>query len=154
MKRTRAERSESRAALVVAAKALLGSSAVRRIRESAAAVDVEQSIASLELAQRTRLPVFLDSKMHPRWVLEQGPVEHRVLLVTIPKAGTHMMAKMLPRFGVADCGVHVLWDTVVDHRFAPELLQRHHPSFQARTIDLVDSVRLIAPGQFASATSA
>jgi hypothetical protein len=132
-----------------AVKALLGGRAIERIRARAAAVDVDRSMVGLEIVQRFSVPVFLDAEMHPRWVLDRGPVKVPVFLTTIPKAGTYMMAKMLPRFGVADCGVHVLKHGVVDHRFAPERLRRHYPAALNRGIELAESLRLIAPGQFA-----
>jgi len=137
------------AAAKAAIKALLGPRAIARLREGAAAVDAERGVAGLEIARRTGVPLYLDERMHPRWVLERGRVAHRVFLTTIPKAGTYMMAKMLPRLGVADCGIHVLRQGVVDHRFAPERLRRHFPSALSRSIEMADALRLIAPGQFA-----
>ncbi|HXQ24672.1 MAG TPA: sulfotransferase domain-containing protein [Candidatus Acidoferrales bacterium] len=132
-----------------AVKALLGRRAIDSIRARIAAVDIEHSMPGLEIAQRAGVPVFLDGEMHPRWTLDRGPVNQRVFLTTIPKAGTYMMAKLLPRLGVADCGVHVMRHGVVDHRFAPEQLRRHYPSAVGRPIALDDSIRLIAAGQFA-----
>ncbi len=138
-----------RSAVMTAVKALLGRRAIDRIRARAAAVDIEHSMAGLDIAQRTGVPVFLDAEMHPRWTLKRGRVGHRVFLTTIPNAGTYMMAKMLPRFGVADCGVHVVQHGIVDHRFAPERLRRHYPAAVELPIELSDAIRLIAPGQFA-----
>ncbi len=138
-----------RSALRTAAKALLGRRALDSIRARAAAVDIEHSMTGLDIAQRAGVPVFLDADMHPRWTLKRGRVDHRVFLTTIPKAGTYMMAKMLPRFGVADCGVHVMQHGIVDHRFAPERLRRHYPAAVGLPIELNDAIRLIAPGQFA-----
>jgi hypothetical protein len=135
--------------LRTAIKAVLGAGAIERIRTRAAAADAERAMAALGIAQRAGIPVFLDADMHPRWTLERGAVRHRVFVTTIPKAGTYMMTKILPRLGVADCGVHVLRHNVVDNRFAPERLQRHHPSALGRAIAVCDAVRLIAPGQFA-----
>lgn len=147
MKKRRSQPDES--PVRTAVKAVLGARAIERIRARAAAADVERAMAVLGIAQRARLPVFLDTDMHPRWELERGTVRDRVFVTTIPKAGTYMMAKMLPRLGAVDCGVHVLHHGIVDNRFAPERLQRHHPSALGRAIAVRDAVRLIAPGQFA-----
>jgi len=136
-------------ALKTAVKALLGERTIERIRARVAAGHRERRMTALEIAQRYGVPVFLDAEMHPRWVLERGALNQRVFLTTIPKAGTYMMAKMLPRFGLADCSIHVMQDGIVDHRFAPEQLRRHYPSAVGRRIPLGASIRLIAPGQFA-----
>jgi len=137
------------AAIKTAVKALLGTRAIEAIRTRAAAVGVQHNLAGLETARRFAGPVFLDAEMHPRWMLERGPLDQRVFLTTIPKAGTYMMAKMLPRFGFVDCGVHVMQHGIVDHRFAPERLRRFYPAAVGRPIELADSIRLMAPGQFA-----
>jgi hypothetical protein len=102
-----------------------------------------------DIARRWGVPVFLDAAFQPRWVLDRGSAAHRIFLTTIPKAGTHMVAKMLPRLGVANCGVHVTRDAVVDQRFAPMGAVRLYPRELARRIPLADSVALIGPGQFA-----
>jgi hypothetical protein len=60
-----------------------------------------------------------------------------------------MMAKILARLDLVSCGMHVARDEVVDLRFAPDAIARHYPSQLSRRIDLPDSLRMIAPGQFA-----
>ena len=147
MKKRRSQPAES--PVRTAVKAVLGGRAIERLRVRAAAADVERAMAVLGIVQRAQLPVFLDAEMQPRWVLARGSVARPVFVTTIPKAGTYMMAKMLPRLGAVDCGVHVLQHGIVDNRFAPERLQRHHPSVLSRPIEASDAVRLIAPGQFA-----
>jgi hypothetical protein len=110
---------------------------------------VAAAVGALDVARRSGVPVFLDDHFRPRWVLDRGPVVHRVFLTTIPKAGTYMVAKMLPRLGVENCGIHVGREAIVDQRFAPMGAVRFYPGELSRHITLADSVALIGPGQFA-----
>jgi len=130
-------------------KSILGERMIERIRARAAAGEIHRRMADLEVARRSGVPVFLDARMRPCWVLKRGRLKQRLFIATIPKAGTHMMAMMLTRFGLVDCRVHVMQHGIVDHRFAPERLRRYYPAAVGRSIPLGDSIRLIAPGQFA-----
>jgi len=132
-----------------AAAVVLGPRATEAVGGRLRAVRQRQAVPDLQRAQRWSLPVFLDGDLRPRWVLERGRTPHRVFLATVPKAGTYMMAQILARLDLVSCRVHVAKDEVVDLRFAPDAIARYYPSELGRRIDLQDSLRMIAPGQFA-----
>jgi hypothetical protein len=116
---------------------------------SHAARNLIESAPEFRIASRWGVPLFVDEEFCPRWALHRGRLPHRVFLATIPKAGTHMMAEMLTRFELVNCGIHVLRDHVVDQRFTTGVIARRYPSQLRRDIELRDTLRLIAPGQFA-----
>ncbi|GIW47380.1 MAG: hypothetical protein KatS3mg078_1257 [Deltaproteobacteria bacterium] len=98
---------------------------------------------------RYKIPILVNKHFKPCFKLKQAPIPYRVFLLSIPKSGTYLIAKILENMGIENCNVHISTHNIQDNRFAPkELLQAEPSRFQV-PIPFVLSTRLIYPGQFA-----
>jgi hypothetical protein len=96
-----------------------------------------------------KLPVYIDKDLNPCFKLNRAPVPHRVFVLSVPKSGTYLIAKILENLGVIDCGVHIATDHLQDNRFADEKILRVRPGNFMVHVPIEKSTRLIYPGQFA-----
>jgi hypothetical protein len=94
------------------------------------------------------LPVYIDKNLHPCFKLNRAPVPHRLFILTIPKSGTYLVAKILENLGIVDCGVHIAVDHIQDNRFADEKVLRLEAWRYFVPIPFKVSTRLIKNGQF------
>lgn len=97
----------------------------------------------------TELPMFIDHDGNPCFQLTKALIDSRVFLLTIPKSGTYLIAKILENMGIADCGVHIAIDHVQDNRFAQEEILKRQPWRYLVNMPFKDSTRLIRNGQLA-----
>ena len=79
----------------------------------------------------------------------RSPIDDRIFILTVPKSGTYLIAKIFENFGIVNCGVHVATDIIQDNRFADEQILRVQPGIYTISAPLDISVDLICPGQFA-----
>ncbi len=94
------------------------------------------------------LPVYIDKNLHPCFKLNRAPVPQRVFILTVPKSGTYLVAKVLENLGIVDCGVHIAVDHIQDNRFADEKILRLEAWRYFVPIPFKVSTRLIKNGQF------
>lgn len=96
-----------------------------------------------------KLPVYIDKDGNPCFKLNRAPVPHRVFVLSVPKSGTYLIAKLLENLGLVDCGVHIATNHIGDNRFADEKVLRVEPGRYMVPIPMERSMPLIYPGQFA-----
>ena len=65
--------------------------------------------------------------VYPCFKLKRAQIPHRAFILTIPKYGTYLIAKILENLGIVDCGVHIATDHLQDNRFADEKILRVEP---------------------------
>jgi hypothetical protein len=95
------------------------------------------------------LPVFIDNNLHPCFKQNRAPIPHRVFILTVPKSGTYLIAKILENLGIVDCGVHIAIDHIQDNRFADEKVLKREAWKYYVPIPFKISTKLIKNGQFA-----
>lgn len=75
--------------------------------------------------------------------------KHRVLVTSIPKAGTYLMAEILKDLGLKTTGMHLLQDFYTDYSQATLEEARNSPESLKRPVPLENSLENVAPGSFA-----
>ncbi|HKQ32188.1 MAG TPA: hypothetical protein VJV40_03210, partial [Thermodesulfobacteriota bacterium] len=95
------------------------------------------------------LPVYIDKNLHPCFKQNRAPIHYRVFILTVPKSGTYLVAKLLDNLGVVDCGVHIATDFIQDNRFADENVLKREAWRYHVPIPFKISTKLIKNGQFA-----
>jgi hypothetical protein len=80
---------------------------------------------------------------------EQGPCDARTVIISLPKAGTYLMAKVLEILGLVDLEVHLSEQMLSDYRGMATADKPARARTAARNIPLAESARMILPGQFA-----
>lgn len=90
--------------------------------------------------------VSLDATGEPRFRTQvgRGP---RILVTSVPKAGTYLVAALLEGLGSVSAGMHVAEWGLTDTRHPAEVV-RSDPLSVTATIPVEEVVPLIAPGQF------
>ncbi|ARU31490.1 hypothetical protein CAP31_07200 [Sulfuriferula sp. AH1] len=80
-------------------------------------------------------------------------MEKRVILVSVPKAGTYLMSQVLSRIGFTDTHLHVRYDDqaigIYDFRNAPKKMSMSEQEQRFQTMPLGDSLAKIQSGKFA-----
>jgi hypothetical protein len=95
------------------------------------------------------LPFYLNAECRPCATLDRGSTPHRVIVLSIPKAGTYFLAELLREWGCAPTHLHLAHDSAWDYR-QRTLEEIRVDSFRYQvTIPLRQSVALIDRGQFA-----
>jgi hypothetical protein len=78
-----------------------------------------------------------------------GPCERPAIVLSMPKAGTYLVAKILEALGLVDLEVH-LWETgLSDYRGRSNSEKLERDRELARNIPLRTSAKMVLPGQFA-----
>lgn len=95
------------------------------------------------------LPVYIDKNLHPCFKLNRAPIPHRLFILTVPKSGTYLIAKVIENLGIVDCGVHIATDLIQDNRFADEKVLKREAWRYHVPIPFKISTKLIKNGQFA-----
>lgn len=130
-----------------------------KTRLKSAIIRVFGSIGSRYMAEPTapgavqiagrNLPVYIDKNLHPCFKQNRAPIPHRVFILTVPKSGTYLIAKVLENLGMVDCGVHIAIDHIQDNRFADEKVLKREAWKYYVPIPFKISTKLIKDGQFA-----
>jgi hypothetical protein len=94
------------------------------------------------------LPFYLDAESTPCAVAKVGIVPHRVMAVSIPKAGTYLLAEVLAAFGCEWTKLHLAPDSVEDYRGRTFEEIRAGGSRSVIYAPLWQTSLLIRPGQF------
>lgn len=96
----------------------------------------------------TGLKVFLSAEGQPVAWPKAGPSSERIIVCSIPKAGTYLLATFLQEMGLENAGLHLHPHLLADYRFASLNHARYYYKDLLHSIDLKDSLRLLGPGQF------
>jgi hypothetical protein len=112
------------------------------------ALETEPAITLLQRLAGQPFPIYLTDTLEPRATLEAGPTPHRVLICSVPKAGTYLLGGLLARLGMGDSHLHIAAAGCSDYRFAQRdrALKRPAEFHVALGIDV--TLPLIGPGQF------
>lgn len=95
------------------------------------------------------IPIHLDEKLRPCATLARGICPHRVLVCSLPKAGTYFIAELLRQIGCESIGMHIDHAVVWDYR-QRTIEEIRTDSFRYIVeMPLELSLRLIRKGQFA-----
>ena len=105
--------------------------------------------ADLSLISGKHLPVYINEDGEPCFQLKRAAIANRVFILTIPKSGTYLIAKLLDNLVAVNCKVHIALNNVQDNRFAPEESLRLEPWKYLAHIPFSLSTRMIKSGQFA-----
>jgi hypothetical protein len=105
--------------------------------------------AALRPYAGVRLPLYLDEAGAPAAVPARGAAPRPVLVLSLPKAGTYLVAALLGELGLADTGLHLAEAGLTDYRHATR--EEAVSAYVARMVALpiAASARLVHPGQFA-----
>ena len=95
------------------------------------------------------LPFYLNDECRPCATLDRGLSPHRVVVLSIPKAGTYFLAELLREWGCAPTQLHLAHDSAWDYR-QRTLEEIRVDSFRYQVkVPLQQSAVLIDRGQFA-----
>ena len=94
--------------------------------------------------------IYLTSNLLPAVSLRRGPTSRKIVICSIPKAGTYLYARLLQLLGVESTRLH-LWLTYFDDFRSKSVDQSFLAAQEDVRIHLPfnDSVNLVHPGQFA-----
>ncbi|MCC7009746.1 MAG: hypothetical protein IT184_13135 [Acidobacteria bacterium] len=108
--------------------------------------DLERRLAPLIACP---LPFHLNREWQPCAVLEQGSAPHRLIVLSLPKAGTYYLAELLRAWGSAPTHLHVSLGSTWDYR-QRTLDEIRADSFRYEVaVPLEQSLALVREGQFA-----
>ena len=97
----------------------------------------------------TRMPVYISQSFRPLANPVQGRSSEKVLICSIPKAGTYLFSRVLELMGLEPTRLHLYTTLVRDYRFST-VEQFQHEGHKVRfRIPMNESLKLIQPGQFA-----
>ncbi len=118
---------------------------VRGARRLTANDDLLRSAAGLPV------PVYLTSDLVPSAQPTQGAIPHRVMVCSIPKAGTYLIGEALRRLGTVATDFHFSLDgqMVMDSRFATREEARNEFRRFCHAVPLERVLALVRPGQHA-----
>ncbi len=105
--------------------------------------------SAVTLIAGRNLPVYIDKNLHPCFKQNRATIPYPVFVLTVPKSGTYLIAKILDNLGVVDCGVHIATDLIQDNRFADENVLKREAWRYHVPIPFKISTKLIKNGQFA-----
>lgn len=94
------------------------------------------------------LPVYLTDDFRPAAQPVQGASPHRVIVCSIPKAGTYLVDRLLELLGCVPTRLHLSSTLLTDYRFAT--LREARENYERLLVDvpLERAVELHLPGQF------
>ncbi len=95
-----------------------------------------------QAASRALLPLCVDRNGTPCFWPLRGPSPRPVAVLSIPKSGTYLLAKLLENLGIVNCKVHLTRGHMEDYKLSDVM-----SSTPSRHLDLAFSSRLVLPGQ-------
>lgn len=110
---------------------------------------VNNILARFECLKEKNVPVFITKDLKPCAWYEMGSSPYKVIICSIPKAGTYLFAKLLENIGLNFCRLHLWASGFSDYRFVSIREGRENYFKYSVEMPLNDSLKLISPGQFA-----
>jgi len=95
-----------------------------------------------------RFPVWIAGDGRPCFQPRQGRTSVRVVVCSLPKAGTYLVAEVLRGLGLVPAGVHVDERGFTDYRFASFQQARHDYRHLDVEMPLRQTLLFLLPGQF------
>jgi hypothetical protein len=135
--------------------ALLGpraGSLVRRTKSALRAVfGTRTARERLRNAVGLPVPIYLTADGTPSVQPTRGPIPHRVMVCSIPKAGTYLVGEVLRRLGTVAAGFHFSTDGLMfmDSRFATREEARNEFGRFCHAVPIERALPLVLPGQHA-----
>jgi hypothetical protein len=125
-----------------------------RAEEELAAVRVElararQRIDSLEPLAGRAFPIYFTQHGFPTVQPRAGASPHRIVVCSIPKAGTYLVAELLTRLGCVATKLHLSSGVLSDYRSATIREMREEFARFTVQLDVSDVLPLMLRGQFA-----
>lgn len=110
--------------------------------------DCRTEFSTLPLLPYRDISVY-EPRKHFAFKTATGPCNQPSIILSMPKAGTYLVAKMLETLGLVDLEVH-LWETgLSDYRGKSNSEKLERARELVRDLPLRASARMILPGQFA-----
>jgi hypothetical protein len=124
---------------------------VRRTKNALRAVLGSPRDALLRNAAGLPVPVFLTADGTPSAQPTHGTIPHRVLVCSVPKAGTYLVGEVIRRLGMVATGFHFAGDGLMfmDSRFATREEARNEFGRLCHAVPLERALPLVLPGQYA-----
>lgn len=97
----------------------------------------------------TPLPVYLTAELQPRANPRVGVTPERVLICSIPKAGTYLYSRALELLGLEPTHLHLSMTHFGDYRFTSAANARNERKEVRVDMPIKQSLPLVGPGQFA-----
>jgi hypothetical protein len=123
----------------------------RRLTEELAAARMELARLQADLLPLvgSNLAVYLTPELRPAAKPHLGASRHRIVVCSLPKAGTYFMAELLSQMGCVATQLHLSSDSFTDYRWATRKEAREEYKRFIAPLELSKSLELLLPGQFA-----
>ncbi|RKY47270.1 MAG: hypothetical protein DRP88_04870 [Candidatus Neomarinimicrobiota bacterium] len=97
-----------------------------------------------------RVPMFIDESLEPVFVSERGDCRYRVIVISVPKAGTYLLSELLKELGLVSTGLHIVADGsgFTDYRFVSVDEGRRNYRNYVYKVPFDQVVKRVKPGQF------
>jgi hypothetical protein len=107
--------------------------------------------ALLHNATGLPVPIYLTADGVPSAAPTRGTIPHRVMVCSIPKAGTYLVGELLRRLGTVSTGFHFSTDGLMfmDSRFATREEARNEFGRFCHAVPIDRALPLVRPGQHA-----
>jgi len=114
-----------------------------------AVVEHKAALEALGPYVKKNFPVYLGEGYLPRAHPSTGVARERLMILSIPKAGTYLFSKLLSELGFVPTNLHLNVDGFTDYRFTS--LREAKEQYLSFNVDvpLRVSIKLIGDGQFA-----
>ena len=147
-----AELAEFRAILQSVANWQSSEEANRRLQADELAI-VRRDLAALEAdflpLAGSNLAVYLTPELRPAAKPQRGASRHRIVVCSLPKAGTYFLAEVLSQMGCVATLLHLSSEVLTDYRWATRQEAREEYQRFITSLELSKSLKLVQPGQFA-----
>lgn len=120
----------------------------RRQESEARLSALEEIRRRLTHAAGLPLPVYLTDDFQPTAQTALGSSPHRIIVCSIPKAGTYLVHRLLELLGCVPSRLHLSSTLLTDYRFATVREARENYEKLMVDVPLHRAVDLVLPGQF------
>jgi hypothetical protein len=97
----------------------------------------------------SNLAVYLTPELRPAAKPYRGASRHRIVVCSLPKAGTYFLTEVLSQMGCVATQLHLASDALTDYRWATRQEAREEYERFNTSLELSESLKLVQPGQFA-----
>ena len=97
-----------------------------------------------------KIPMFIDMGLKAVFVVERGECRYKVAIISLPKAGSYLLAELLRSLGLVSTGLHVTADGsgFTDYRFISLEEGRRNYRNYVYKMPFDEVVEGVRPGQF------
>ncbi len=94
------------------------------------------------------LPAYITQDFGLRFKLDDDQHKPRCVILSVPKAGTYLTAKIFEALGFVDLELHISSEYLADYRWMSLEEKREYNLSTIKNIPINQVVKMIAPGQF------